>query len=145
MLWLLFLHIGSLVTWAAALCILLLLIPRASSVGPQISKKSDSLERLWFTLLASPAGLLTIVSGTAIFAFDDNLDRWLLLKLTVVTALVVCHVTAGLLILYSHRPAAKSVAGKSYGLLGIVLLLLSSIIVLVLLKPQLEALRWFAS
>lgn len=144
MLWLLFLHIGSLVTWAAALCILLLLLPRATSVGPQLTDKGDCLERLWFTRLASPAGLLAIVSGTAIFAFADNLASWLLLKLTIVTALVVCHVAAGLLILYSHRPEAKGLAGKCFGLLAMVLLLLLSIIVLVLRKPELEALRWFA-
>ncbi len=143
MVWLLFLHICSLVIWAASLCILLLLISRVASVGLHIPSKGDSLERLWFTRLASPAGLMTIVSGTAVFALDGNLNSWLLLKLTLVTCLVICHVAAGLLILYSSRPKVSGVTGKCTALLSVILLLLLSIIVLVLLKPEQEALLWF--
>ncbi|SNY43959.1 Uncharacterized membrane protein [Arsukibacterium tuosuense] len=144
MVWLLFLHIASLVTWAAALCILLVLMSRTGA-GLQTGSKVDTLERVWFTRLASPAGLVAIISGTAIFAFSSNFSSWLLLKLTLVTALVICHVLAGLLILYSQRPEASGIAGKCQAVLSIVLVLLLSIIVLVLLKPQLDALRWFAS
>ncbi|MBV2128452.1 hypothetical protein [Arsukibacterium indicum] len=123
---------------------MLILISRPDA-GLKSDSKVDTLERVWFTRLASPAGLLAIVSGTAIFAFTGNFSSWLLLKLTLVTGLVFCHVGSGLLILYSHRPNASSITGKSIGLLGIVLALILTIIVLVLLKPQLEALRWFAS
>lgn len=144
MVWLLFLHIASLVCWAASLSVLLILMSRPDA-GLKSASKVDTLERVWFTRLASPAGLLTIVTGTAIFAFSGNFSSWLLLKLTLVTGLVVCHVAAGLLILYSHRPQVSSITGKSIGLLGTVLLLILAIVVLVLLKPQLEALRWFAS
>ena len=143
MVWLLFLHIASLVTWAAALCILLLLIPHATSAGHQTANKGDSLERLWFTRLVSPAGLMTIASGTAIFAIDGNFNSWLLLKLTLVTCLVICHATAGLLILYGQRPKASGITGKCAGLLSVICLLLLSIIVLVLLKPEQQALLWF--
>ena len=143
MVWLLFLHIASLVTWAAALCILVLLIPRDSLVGQQANNTVDSLERLWFTRLASPAGLLTIVSGTAIFALDGNFSSWLLVKLTLVTGLVICHVVAGLLILFNKNSKASGMAGKCALLLIVILLLLLSIILLVLLKPGQEALLWF--
>ncbi|WP_375056687.1 hypothetical protein [Zobellella sp. DQSA1] len=143
MAWLLFFHIGSLVTWAAALCILLLLISGVTLAGQQTCNNGDSLQRLWFTRLASPAGLLTIVSGTAIFAVEGNFESWLLLKLTLVTGLVICHVVAGLLILYSNRPKASGIAGKCSGLLAVILLFLLGIIVLVLLKPEQEALLWF--
>lgn len=90
--------------------------------------------------MVHPAGLVTIVSGTAIFALSSNFSSWLLLKLTLVTGLVICHVAAGLLILYSHRAKASGIAGKCIGLLCAVLLLLLGIIFLVLSKPQLEAL-----
>ncbi|WP_213999832.1 CopD family protein [Arsukibacterium sp.] len=143
MVWLLFLHIASLVTWAAALSILLILMSRTDA-GLQTGSEVDTLERVWFTRLASPAGLIAIISGTAIFAFSSNFSSWLLLKLTLVTALVVCHVAAGLLILYSQRPGARGISGKSIGLLCTVLLLVLCIITVVLLKPQLEAFRWFA-
>ncbi|SEA22639.1 hypothetical protein [Alkalimonas amylolytica] len=144
MVWLLFLHIASLVIWAAALCILLVLIPRAASTGLQDVSWGERLERLWFTRLASPAGLVTIVSGTLIFAVDGNVHNWLLLKLTVVTALVFCHVAAGLLILYTKRPKVHGITAKCLGLLIVTLLLLLSILVLVLLKPELEVEPWFS-
>ncbi len=141
---LLFLHISSLLIWAAALSILVLLIPRFATMDLQSANNGDRVDRLWFTRLASPAGLLAIVSGTAIFALDSNFSSWLLLKLTLVTGLVICHVAAGLLILYRQRPEAGGIAIKCAVLLAMVLLLVLSIIVLVLVKPELEALRWFA-
>lgn len=144
MLFLLFLHISSLLIWAAALCILLLLIPRTATLDPAVAKQGDKLDRLWFTRLASPAGIVAIVSGTAIFALDSNFNSWLLLKLTLVTGLVICHVAAGLLILYQQRPKAGGIAIKCAVLLAVVLMLVLSIIVLVLVKPELEALLWFA-
>lgn len=51
MVWLLFLHISSLVTWAAALCSLLILMSRTDT-GLQTVCKVDTLEQLWFTRLA---------------------------------------------------------------------------------------------
>ena len=81
MVWLLFLHIASLVIWAASLCILLMLLARKTSNWPQVAGKGDSLERRWFTGLASPAGLCSIISGTLVFVVQQNFDRWLLLNL----------------------------------------------------------------
>lgn len=143
MVWLLFLHIASLVIWTAALCILLILLARKAPNWPQVAGNGDSLERIWFTRLASPAGLFSIVSGTLIFAVQQRFDSWLLLKLTLVTALVACHVTAGLLILYRKRPESSNISGKCTALLLLVLLLIFSIVVLVLLKPQQAQLPWF--
>ncbi|MDX1536180.1 hypothetical protein [Arsukibacterium sp.] len=143
MVWLLFLHIGGLVIWAAALTVLLLLMSRKNRDGLERNSDGDILERLFFTRLASPAGLLAIVSGTVIFIVNRQLDSWLLLKLTLVTGLVVCHVIAGMLILYSTRSSAPSIAGKSASLLLLVLLLLITVIGLVLVKPGQEALLWF--
>jgi protoporphyrinogen IX oxidase len=143
MVWLLFLHIGGLVIWGAALTVLLLLMSRKNSDDLQRSGDGDILERLFFTRLASPAGLVAIGSGTLIFIVNRQLDSWLLLKLTLVTGLVVCHVTAGMLILYSTRSSAPSIAGKSLLLLMLVLLLMLSIVGLVLVKPGQEALLWF--
>lgn len=143
MVWLLFLHIGGLVIWAAALTVLLLLMSRKNRDGLERNSDGDILERLFFTRLASPAGLLAILSGTVIFIVNRQLDSWLLLKLTLVTGLVVCHVIAGMLILYSTRSSAPSIAGKSASLLLLVLLLLITVIGLVLVKPGQEALLWF--
>ncbi|MDX1677016.1 hypothetical protein [Arsukibacterium sp.] len=142
MVWLLFLHIGALVIWAAALIVLLLLMSRKNTDDLPHRGEGDILERLFFTRLASPAGLLAIVSGTLIFVVNRQLDSWLLLKLTLVTGLVVCHVIAGMLILYSTRAHTPSVTGKSLSLLLVVLLLQLTVVGLVLLKPGPEMWLW---
>ncbi|HEY0923568.1 CopD family protein [Rheinheimera pacifica] len=143
MVWLLFMHICALVIWAAALLILPLLIHHSKTQLVEAAGKGDAVDRLWFTRLASPVALLAIVSGTAIFAVSRNFDSWLLVKLTLVTALVVCHVLAGLLILYRKREHATAVGAKCSTLFAAILLLLLGIIVLVLVKPSQDSLLWF--
>lgn len=139
---LLFLHICSLVVWAAALLILPLLIQHADT-GFAAGRAGDAIDRLWFTRLASPAALLAIISGTAVFVLSRNFDSWLLVKLTVVTLLVISHVLAGLLILYVKRRHAVAVGLKCTTLFVVILLLLLCIIFLVLLKPGQDLLLWF--
>lgn len=143
MIWLLFLHLCTLITWSAALLILPILISQSASSLISRQASGDGIARLWFTHIASPVALLAIGSGTAIFIVSRQIDSWLLVKLTLVTMLVVCHVLAGLLILYSQRDHAKAVLGKCRLLLCIILCLQTCIIALVLYKPSEEQLLWF--
>lgn len=143
MIWLLFLHLCALITWSAALLILPVLIPRSVSELASCGPDGTDIARLWFTHLASPVALLAIGSGTVIFIVSRQIDAWLLVKLTLVTLLVVCHVLSGLLILYSKRGHATGVVLKCRLLLCIILSLECSIIALVLFKPSEEQLLWF--
>ncbi|MGP9800756.1 CopD family protein [Rheinheimera sp. NSM] len=140
---LLFLHICSLIVWAAALLILPVLIQHCDTELAAAGYKGVAVDRLWFTRLASPAALLTIVSGTAVFVLSRNFDSWLLIKLTVVSVLVICHVLAGLLILYKKQQQATAIGAKCLMLFATIMLLLLCIIVLVLLKPDQAMLLWF--
>ena len=143
MVWLLFMHICALVIWAAALLILPLLIHHSQTQLAEAAGTGDTIDRLWFTRLASPVALLAIVSGTAIFAVSRNIDSWLLVKLTLVSTLVVCHVLAGLLILYRKREHATAIGVKCTILFSAILLLLLGIIIIVLVKPSQGSLLWF--
>lgn len=143
MIWLLFLHICTLIIWAAALLTLPILIRCSGIQLTAASHKGDSIARLWFTRLASPMALLAIGSGTVIFIVSRRFDDWLLVKLTLVTALVICHVGAGLLILYSKRQHVRAIGVKCRLLFLAILLLVLSIIAIVLLKPSQEMLLWF--
>lgn len=141
MVWLLFVHISALVIWAASLLILPPLIRYSQLQLTDMPKGEDAIDRLWFTRLASPVALLTIISGTCIFVMQRDYGNWLLVKLTVVTALVICHVLSGLLIL--TRQNANAIGLKCAGLFATILLLLLCIIILVLLKPDQDMLLWF--
>lgn len=140
---LLFVHLCTLIIWSAALLILPLLIRYSASELAAVSSKTQSIARLWFTRLASPMALLAIGSGTLIFVIAKHHDSWLLVKLTLVTALVVCHVLAGLLILYNQADKTHALGLKCTLLFCAILLLLLGIITIVLFKPSQEQLLWF--
>ncbi len=61
-----------------------------------------------FTLVATPAALLAIASGTVIILVEQPIGLWLILKLTAVTAMVACHALLGVLIFgLEQRPARR--------------------------------------
>lgn len=139
--WLLVLHISGLVGWCALLLYLAVLIPgprapvpeRAAADGVDLSVVP--LPRMVFVLLATPAALLTIVSGTALFLLGPVLAVWLALKLTAVTGMVLCHVLLGLLILRRERAPQEPLVLHCGLLGGVALALIGLVLWLVLVKP----------
>ena len=101
MLWVLTIHISTLLIWCAALlCLPVLIASERNWVrGRELHRPFDGVERFVYTHLATPAALLAIVSGTVVFLLNRTVDGWLVAKLTLVTGLVVCHVLTGLLVL----------------------------------------------
>lgn len=134
---LLSLHIAGLVVWCGALLYLPALIAAGPSrvVGEGGRRNVAALNRLVFTLIATPAALFAIVTGSLLFLFDRNLGVWLILKLTAVTGLVICHVLYGGLVLRQERNPSKS-AALPCALLGTLsTLLIGTVLWLVLAKP----------
>src|SRR5690554_1961389 len=114
MLWFLVLHIMALVFWVAALLYLPALIASHSGRGSSMIVRSNphnSIERFVFTRIATPAALLAIIAGTLVFVIDRTVDGWLIVKLTLVMALVLCHVLIGLLVLRLERATEKPLRG----------------------------------
>lgn len=106
MLWFLTLHIIALVFWAAALLYMPALIAARSAHHLPVQEPVnpfDSIERFVFTRMATPAALTAIIAGTLVFVIDRTIDPWLIIKLSLVAALTVCHVAVGWLILRVER------------------------------------------
>ncbi|MFA5676892.1 MAG: CopD family protein [Pseudomonas sp.] len=130
MLWFLVLHIIALVLWAAALLYMPALLaargahhlPVEAPVNPH-----DSIERFVFTRIATPAALTAIMAGTLVFVIDRTVDAWLIVKLTLVAALVLCHIAVGGLVLRVERggsplvPVCIALAVTSVLLFGLIL------------------------
>lgn len=142
MLWFLTLHIMALVIWAAALLYMPALIAARGAHQLPVQAPSnpyDSIERLVFTRIATPAALIAIIAGTLVFVLDMTIAPWLIIKLTLVIGLVLCHLAAGWLVLRVERggtplvPLCLLLALGSLGLFGLILWL-------VLAKPSLEIL-----
>ncbi len=154
MLWLLMLHIASLLVWCAALIYLpvLLVSHRTREAHSQPASYRPSIEHFVFTHFATPFALLAIISGSLIFMTDGTTEPWLIVKLSAVAGLVICHALLGLLILRTENIDRVSASGSdgaglpstlrigSYLLLAAVCSLIVTVLWLVLAKPTLV---WF--
>lgn len=103
--WLKILHVATIICW----CGLLLYLPALIAQAGGRAAAGGSPRLAWymshrlFALVATPAALLAIGSGTAIILVEQPLGIWLVLKLALVTAMVGCHALAGLLIVRLER------------------------------------------
>lgn len=143
MIWLLAVHIITLLVWCGSLLYLPILIAGIDARQTHITltpKQHDSVARFLFTLVATPSGLVAILSGSAVFLLAANPELWLIAKLTLVVALVVTHSLVGLLVLRAeHGQPVRIWCGV---LLIIMALLMTAITTLVLMKPAFEVLPW---
>lgn len=135
--WLKLLHISSLVIWCGALLYLPLAIASGAArrEGEVFQADDDRMLRGLFNLLATPAALVAIASGTAIFVIQGPMVAWLMFKLVAVSMLVMCHALCGVLILRVEQGRPRLIAAGCAVLTGTAALLIIAIAWLVLRKP----------
>ncbi|MFO7579600.1 MAG: CopD family protein [Nitrosomonas halophila] len=136
--WLLLLHISAVICWCGSLLYLPALIASTASQKTAIEQQSHLAATLAiFRLFVTPVALITITSGTAIFFTADITELWLVLKLTLVATLVLCHGLVGWLILRIQKIPYKDVTLQCRLLASGAVLLILAIIWVVLSKPPL--------
>lgn len=135
--WLKLLHITAVILWCGALLYLpgALAATAAAVPGAVPADTRHRLLRPFYTLVATPAALLAIASGTAIFVFQDVMAVWLMAKLGVVGLLVLGHGVCGLLVLRVERGEYRWTQGLAWFIVATTLLWLAAIAWLVLEKP----------
>lgn len=100
--WLKLLHLSAVIVWAGAL----LYLPWAiAAPGTPVR-----MLRGIFIGIATPAALLAIGSGTALFLLYGPVAPWLQVKLAVVSLAVLGHAACGMLILRVERRHAVAYA-----------------------------------
>lgn len=137
--WLLLLHITTLLCWCAALIYLpALMIARARKglAGTDIAAQQRLMPRAIYTLVATPAALAAIVSGTLVFLVYGVAQVWLVIKLGLVTLLVIGHVLLALIVVRTENNAHPALASHSLLLILLLSGLMTAIIGLVLAKPM---------
>ncbi|QDP73350.1 hypothetical protein FOG18_12640 [Legionella israelensis] len=135
--WLLLLHIAAMLCWCGVLIYLPALISGIAAQRINLQGEQDHLPRMIFNLILTPMALVAIISGTLVFAIKQIITFWLVIKLTLVVGLVICHTFNGWLILKMEKGAGKRLNVLCF-LCGIAsLILITSIISLVLAKPRL--------
>ena len=142
MVWFLLAHMAALLIWSAALLYLPLLVGTSVGASPAIDQQStpyDSIGRFLFTRIATPAALVAIITGTIVFLINHTVDVWLIVKLTLVTALVLAHTLAGLLVLREEKLGKqRHIRLLSLALTTFLCLLMAAIVWVVLAKPSME-------
>lgn len=132
--WLKLLHITAVIVWCGGLLYLLALLAAAPATPAEATLRR--LPRRVFIGVATPAALVAIASGTAIFATQGPIVLWLIGKLGVVGAMVLGHASCALLLLRAERGQHRGLRTASVLLMAGTLLWLLLIAWLVLRKPM---------
>ncbi|MGA4445914.1 CopD family protein [Ectopseudomonas chengduensis] len=130
------LHFMALICW----CGVLLYLPAMIAAGTRSSdelfyRDHAHLTRTVFNLIATPAALLAIGSGTALFLRESIFDPWLIVKLTTVAGMVLCHALCGVLILRIERAAEPALRRDCLLIALLLSALIGATLWLVLAKP----------
>lgn len=130
------LHFAALICWCGTLLYLPALVAAGTRSRDKLFYRDHAhLTRLVFTLIGTPAALLAIGSGTALFLCDGTLAGWLIIKLTAVTGMALCHALCGVLVLRVERRPDRRVTYQCLTLGVLIPLLISLTLWLVLAKP----------
>lgn len=136
--WAMAAHIITLGIWSAALLTLAALyaVPPPADDRAHVHRHM-LMCRYVFVMLGSPAAVVAIISGCALVVLRGVDGSWLLFKLAVVALLALYHAYCGhLLHLQDDRPLAAPSGWRAPILVVIPVLLISTILVLVLAKPD---------
>jgi uncharacterized membrane protein len=130
------LHFIALIGWCGALLYLPALIAAGTRSSEALFYRDHAhLTRMVFTLVATPAALLAIGSGTLLFVQGSVFDPWLILKLSAVAGMVLCHALCGVLILRVERTPERAIGRQCLGLGTLMVALIAVTLWLVLARP----------
>ena len=135
--WIKILHIATLLCWCGALLYLpaLLFASARPRVASSFHAPAPVILRFLFTHIATPFALLAIMSGTLLFIVGQLTGGWLVLKLTAVTGMVLCHVLCGGLIVRLEQARLRGMIPASALVAAMAASLMLAVLVLVLSKP----------
>lgn len=97
------LHFAALIGWCGALLYLPALVAAAGDENSQYRVDRAWMARQLFIAFATPAALIAIGTGTALFLRDGIVAPWLVLKLVAVAGMAICHTSCGALIMRTER------------------------------------------
>ena len=155
MLWFLVVHIGAVLFWCGGLLYVPALIANTSAGRVELGltpRRHASMARFIFTTVATPAALLAIAAGSAVFLLNQTTAAWLVAKLTLVVGLVVVHAFVGLLVMRAENEDentdadadGKPVLRWCWVSAVAMCILMIAIVWLVLAKPALEFTAWLS-
>ncbi len=130
------LHFVGLLCWCGTLLYLPALIAAGTRrTEPLFYRDHAHLTRMVFNLIATPAALIAIGSGTALFLRDGIMAGWLIVKLSTVAGMVLCHALCGVLVLRIERSPELGISIRCHILGLVIATFITATLWLVLAKP----------
>ena len=131
-----FLHIIAIAGWSAGLICLPFLYLQRKRLGGDALHRLHNFTRFFYVALVSPAAFLAVGSGIALIFLQETFEAWFSLKLALVAAMVIIHVTSGALILRLFEPGQSYPFWRFIVVSTATIALVGGILFVVLGKPQ---------
>jgi len=138
--WFLILHIAALLFWLGFLLYLPTVISPSTipaRAGPGATPDQAETARYLFISAATPSALVAIIAGTLVFLIGNITAAWLIVKLTLVVALVVNHIVLAMLIVRARAGRLQWLRQGCWLSQGVTMVIGLTILWMVLRKPVL--------
>ncbi len=137
MVWVKVIHISALILWCAGLIYMPLLHSRQRHVRSRSQfSRLRVMSRYLYVVVASPAAIITIVSGGTLVYLQDATTGWLAAKLGVVSLMALFHARCGHVLMLLGHESGRSRHRASAWVVLIPAILISSVLWLVLTRPS---------
>ena len=131
-----FVHIIAIAFWSAGLICLPFLYLQRRRLGGDALHRLHNFTRFFYVTLVSPAAFVAVASGTALIFLQATFEPWFTLKLALVAAMVIIHVTSGVVILSLFEPGRVYPRWRFIAVSTLTSIVVGAILVTVLAKPE---------
>lgn len=131
-----FLHIVAIALWSGGLICLPFLYLQRKRLGGDALHRLHNFTRFFYVALVSPAAFVAVGSGIALIFLQQTFEAWFSVKLALVAAMVIIHVTSGALILRLFEPEQNYPLWRFLVVTALTTTVISLILFVVLGKPQ---------
>jgi putative membrane protein len=136
--WLKFIHVASIALWSAGLIALPFLYYQRRGLVDDALHRLHAFARFFYVGIVSPAAFVAIGTGAALILLQGTYENWFSAKLVAVAAMTGIHIFSGLMILKLFEPGKVYPAVRLVLVVTLTLAVVSTILTLVLGKPELE-------
>jgi len=131
-----FVHIIAIAGWSAGLICLPFLYLQRRRLGGDALHRLHNFTRFFYVALVSPAAFVAVGSGIALIFVQATFAPWFSVKLALVAAMVIIHVTSGVVILRLFEAGQSYPTWRFVTVSTVTVTVIAGILVTVLGKPE---------
>lgn len=132
-----FVHVGAIALWSAGLVALPFIYRQRGGLKGAPLHRLHEFARFLYVGIVSPAAFVAVGSGTALVFIEGTYEAWFSAKLALVAVMTGIHIFSGLMVIRLFEPEGKYPLWRFALVMPFTLLVVCSILVMVLSKPEL--------